>query len=103
MISLRTHLEKRSSGGRVLRWFPPNNRFDLGVHGALAVKNFGLGLDDQATANVEQSRGSTVVAIGSRMEQPRDRNGASTGCCGGPPRTRTLDPLIKSQLLYHLS
>jgi hypothetical protein len=24
-------------------------------------------------------------------------------CVGGPSRTRTLDPLIKSQLLYQLS
>ncbi len=31
------------------------------------------GLNDQgAAANVEQPRGSSVVAIGSRMEQPRE-------------------------------
>jgi hypothetical protein len=61
------------------------------------------GLDDQAATNVEQPRGRSVVAIASRMEQPRERDRPTTGCCGGPPRTRTLDPLIKSQLLYHLS
>jgi hypothetical protein len=48
VTSARTHLEKHSGGGQEPRWFSPNSRLGLGVHGALAVKNFGLGLTGQS-------------------------------------------------------
>jgi hypothetical protein len=38
------NLKARSWGGQKLRSFPPNEAILAGVLGALAVKNFGLGV-----------------------------------------------------------
>ena len=40
-----------------------------------------------------------------RLHEPTGTSEMSQKCpfCGGPSQTRTVDPLIKSQLLYQLS
>ncbi len=48
-------------------------------------------------------RAERMVAGGSRKELAPDRDRVTPGIYGGPRRTRTCDPLIKSQLLYQLS
>ncbi len=62
---------------------------------------------DDAVGRVDRGLGATradrLVANGSSEEQARDRDRATPGKHGGPRRTRTCDPLIKSQLLYQLS
>src|SRR5262245_27538601 len=70
---------------------------------------------------MRSTAGAALSSQGARMERARDNgeNNVKTGCGnrihasesqleiirrdGGRTRTRTLDPLIKSQLLYQLS
>jgi hypothetical protein len=55
--------------------------------------------------------GPLVLSMSCQPEPDATMSGAwrcifrivSVGCVGGRTRTRTLDPLIKSQLLYQLS
>ncbi len=62
---------------------------------------------DESVERVNRGIGATraerMVASGRKKEQASGRDRVTTGCYGGPRRTRTCDPLIKSQLLYQLS
>ena len=72
---------------------------------------FGDMLDDGCTSAGERRAAAQVGTVGSQLVAnpgSESRIGHSgvpevPDSFGGPSRTRTLDPLIKSQLLYQLS
>ena len=58
-------------------------------------------MGDKAAMNrLDDPSGSKVVA---KTESGAPDGSEAPDFIGGPSRTRTLDPLIKSQLLYQLS
>ncbi len=58
---------------------------------------------ERADRGVGATRADQMVAGGSRRSQAGDCDRVTSRISGGPRRTRTCDPLIKSQLLYQLS
>jgi len=73
------------------RWLPMGNK--------AAVD----GLDDRPSATVGNQLVAAVVAKRPESNNLQIVNPEVPGFVGGPRRTRTCDPLIKSQLLYQLS
>jgi integrase len=84
------------------RWIPSKGRrwADLLDRVATAVRDTVIG----AAEGVAEALGSKLGTRIWNQNEPGDPDALEVpGCVGGPSRTRTLDPLIKSQLLYQLS